>query len=68
MRCTMQIPHDIPNSQENAGGCNRATTIRLQIDNDGTLLIDAGDGIIELAPSETRELGQFMIDTEPVWA
>lgn len=42
--------------------------LHLQIDNHGGLLIAIDKSFIELEPEHVRELGQFLIDTEPAWA
>ena len=40
----------------------------IQLDNHGFLFIAIGLTNIELEPEHVRELGQFLIDTEPAWA
>ena len=45
-----------------------ANDLHLQIDNHGCLLISTDETVIELSPAHVRELGQFLIDTEPAWA
>ena len=41
--------------------------ISLRIDHDGTLLIATDEGVLEIAPKQSRRLGHFMADTHGVW-
>ena len=38
------------------------------LDRSGQMVISTEEGAIELSPDRVRELGQFMVDTEPAWS
>lgn len=60
-------PAHVPNP-EATPSADSALQIALSIDNAGKLSIRYRDQAIELDPAHTRELGEFMLATEPAWS
>ena len=50
-----------------SGRPSAGDVIRIQLDDDGTLLIATGEAIIELDPKQTRKLGHFLGATHGAW-
>lgn len=59
--------NDATNVSEGRPPTTEKPKLYFSLDNNGRLHISIGDEYLDLAPEAVRELGQFMVDTEPAW-